>query len=68
MAAFMSNPSMRMDSGYSDVQRYQIEVHGLKSASANIGAMDLSAMARAQENAVSFRLCLPVLLRHPAQQ
>ena len=37
----------------SDVQRYQIEVHGLKSASANIGAMDLSAMARAQENAAA---------------
>ena len=35
----------------SDILRYQIEVHGLKSASANIGAMDVSAMARAQENA-----------------
>ena len=31
--------------------RYQIEVHGLKSASANIGAMEVSALARAQENA-----------------
>ena len=36
-----------------DIQRYQIEVHGLKSASANIGAMELSAMARAQENAAA---------------
>ena len=35
----------------SDILRYQIEVHGLKSASANIGAMEVSAMARAQENA-----------------
>ncbi len=34
-----------------DLLRYQIEVHGLKSASANIGAMKVSAMARAQENA-----------------
>jgi len=36
-----------------DLLRYQIEVHGLKSASANIGAMDVSAMARAQENAAA---------------
>ncbi len=35
----------------SDLFRYQIEVHGLKSASANIGAMKVSAMARGQENA-----------------
>ncbi len=35
----------------SDILRYQIEVHGLKSASANIGAMKVSVMARAQENA-----------------
>ena len=34
-----------------DILRYQIEVHGLKSASANIGAMKVSAMARAQEEA-----------------
>ena len=34
-----------------DVSRYQVEVHALKSASANIGAMELSAMARAQEEA-----------------
>ena len=34
-----------------DVPRYQVEVHALKSASANIGAMELSAMARAQEEA-----------------
>ncbi|MCI8549419.1 MAG: response regulator [Lachnospiraceae bacterium] len=34
-----------------DILRYQIEVHGLKSASANIGAMKVSAMARVQENA-----------------
>lgn len=37
----------------SDILHYQIEVHGLKSASANIGAMDVSAMARAQENAAA---------------
>ena len=37
----------------SDMLRYQIEVHGLKSASANIGAMDMSAMARAHENAAA---------------
>ncbi len=37
----------------SDLLRYQIEVHGLKSASANIGAMEVSAMARAQENAAA---------------
>ncbi len=35
----------------SDLSRYQVEVHALKSASANIGAMELSAMARAQEEA-----------------
>ncbi len=37
----------------SDIPRYQIEVHGLKSSSANIGAMDVSAMARAHENAAT---------------
>ncbi len=37
----------------SDMLRYQIEVHGLKSASANIGAMKVSAMAREQENAAA---------------
>lgn len=37
----------------SDILQYQIEVHGLKSASANIGAMAVSDMARAQENAVT---------------
>ncbi len=36
-----------------DIQRYQTEVHGLKSASANIGAMELSDMAREQENAAA---------------
>ncbi len=35
----------------SDISRYQIEVHGLKSASANIGAMGVSDMAREHENA-----------------
>ena len=35
----------------SDIERYQIEVHGLKSASAGIGAMEVSTMAREQENA-----------------
>lgn len=34
-----------------DPLRYQIEVHGLKSASANIGAMDVSRLAREHENA-----------------
>jgi CheY-like chemotaxis protein/HPt (histidine-containing phosphotransfer) domain-containing protein len=37
----------------SDILRYKIEVHGLKSASANIGAMEVSALARAQENAAT---------------
>ena len=37
----------------SDLTRYQVEVHGLKSASANIGAMEVSALARAQENAAA---------------
>lgn len=37
----------------SDVERYCVEVHGLKSASANIGAMAVSDMARAQESAAS---------------
>lgn len=36
-----------------DISRYCVEVHGLKSASANIGAMEVSDMARAQENAAS---------------
>lgn len=36
-----------------DITHYQVEVHGLKSASANIGAMDVSAMAREQENAAA---------------
>lgn len=39
----------------SDISRYQVEVHALKSASANIGAMELSAMARAQEDAAARR-------------
>ncbi len=37
----------------SDIARYCVEVHGLKSASANIGAMEVSELARAQENAAS---------------
>ncbi len=37
----------------SDLPNYQIEVHGLKSASANIGAMKLSAIAREHENAAA---------------
>ena len=36
-----------------DISRYCVEVHGLKSASANIGAMEVSEMARAQENAAN---------------
>ena len=34
-----------------DYQNYRIEVHGLKSASANVGAMELSNQAREQEEA-----------------
>lgn len=37
----------------SDLTRYQVEVHGLKSASANIGAMEVSNLARGQENAAA---------------
>lgn len=37
----------------SDIARYCVEVHALKSASANIGAMDVSNMARAQEKAAA---------------
>lgn len=36
-----------------DYKNYGIEVHGLKSASANVGAMGVSKAARAQENAVN---------------
>jgi len=34
-----------------DYKTYEVEVHGLKSASANIGAMELSAQAREHEEA-----------------
>lgn len=37
----------------SDLLRYQTEVHGLKSASANIGAMKVSELARRQEHAAA---------------
>ena len=37
----------------SDLPGYQTEVHALKSASANIGAIHVSDMARAQENAAA---------------
>ncbi len=37
----------------SDISSYCVEVHGLKSASANIGALEVSDMARAQENAAA---------------
>lgn len=36
-----------------DLLRYQIEAHGLKSASAHIGAMNVSNMAYEQENAAA---------------
>ena len=36
-----------------DLSRYRTEVHGLKSAAANIGAMEVSNLARAQENAAA---------------
>ncbi len=39
--------------GAKDRKNYEIEVHGLKSASANIGAMELSAMAKEHEAAAS---------------
>ncbi len=54
----------------SDIPRYQVEVHGLKSASANIGAMDVSNMARAQENAAAkgdtefIARHFPILMEH----
>lgn len=37
----------------SNLSEYQTEVHALKSASANIGAVGISEMARAQENAAA---------------
>ncbi len=37
----------------SDLDRYRTEVHALKSAAANIGAMEVSNLARAQENAAT---------------
>lgn len=37
----------------SDLAAYCVEVHGLKSASANIGATELSDLARAHENAAN---------------
>ena len=36
-----------------DINRYCVEVHALKSASANIGAVEVSQMAREQEEAAS---------------
>ncbi len=36
-----------------DIRAYEIEVHALKSASANVGAMKLSALAREHEEAAS---------------
>lgn len=36
-----------------DYKNYEVEVHGLKSASANVGAMKLSACAKAHEMAAS---------------
>ncbi|MCI8699290.1 MAG: response regulator [Oscillospiraceae bacterium] len=36
-----------------DLSRYRTEVHALKSAAANIGAMEVSGLARAQENAAA---------------
>ncbi len=37
----------------SDLSRYRTEVHALKSAAANVGAMEVSNLARAQENAAA---------------
>ena len=36
-----------------DLSRYRTEVHALKSAAANVGAMEVSNLARAQENAAA---------------
>ncbi|MCM1058520.1 MAG: ATP-binding protein [Firmicutes bacterium] len=36
-----------------DYGTYQVEVHGLKSASANVGAMELSALAKRHEEAAA---------------
>ena len=44
---------LRELSGSSDLSRYCVEVHGLKSASANIGAMRVSELARGQEQAAN---------------
>lgn len=41
------------DLAETDIPYFQTEVHGLKSASANIGAMDVSAMAKEQEDAAA---------------
>lgn len=38
-----------------DYKTYGIEVHGLKSASANVGAMELSACAKEHENAAGLQ-------------
>lgn len=38
---------------FGDISRYRTEVHGLKSAAANIGAMEVSNLARAHENAAA---------------
>lgn len=46
-----------------NVKDYGIEVHGLKSASANIGAMELSTYAREQEEAAN-REDLEFIARH----
>lgn len=43
--------ALRLDAAGEDYEDYEIEVHALKSASANIGAMELSARARAHEEA-----------------
>ena len=44
---------LRELSASSDLPRYCVEVHGLKSASANIGAMHVSELARGQEQAAN---------------
>ncbi len=54
-------------SGVSDLPRYRTEVHGLKSAAVNIGAIELSGIAQEQENAARgdadcVALDLPALL------
>jgi CheY-like chemotaxis protein len=48
------------------LEEYRIWVHGLKSAAANIGAMEVSALAREQENAAKAGDLETIRTRSPA--